>query len=189
MSSPTPSATPARSRPNLLITGTPGTGKSTLAQRLAKDSGLRWLNVGELASEQGCLGEYDEVLECHELDEDPLLDAMEPLVATGGLIVDHHMTDFFPERYFDIVFVLRTDNDRLHDRLRARAYNAEKLQNNLESEIFQTILDEARASYRPEIVHELTSNSEADVVANLQRIQTWIKQWQMDNKKTEKGSS
>lgn len=38
----------------------------------------------------------------------------------GGNIVDYHSSDFFPERWFDIVFVLRTDNTTLFDRLSNR---------------------------------------------------------------------
>jgi len=49
-----------------------------------------------------------------------LLDAMEPMMASGGKIVDYHSNEFFPERWFDIVFVLRTDNTILYDRLVSR---------------------------------------------------------------------
>ena len=38
----------------------------------------------------------------------------------GGNMVDYHACDFFPERWFDAVFVLRTDNTILYDRLAKR---------------------------------------------------------------------
>lgn len=38
----------------------------------------------------------------------------------GGVIVDYHGCDFFPERWFQIVFVLRTDNTNLYSRLEGR---------------------------------------------------------------------
>ncbi|XP_059097384.1 adenylate kinase isoenzyme 6-like [Tigriopus californicus] len=170
-----------KSLPNILITGTPGTGKSTLSKVLGEKSGLKWISIGDFAKEKGFLGDYDSELECHELEEDPLLDELEDLIGAGGIIVDHHVTDFFPERYFDIVFVLRTDNGHLHDRLKARDYNEKKLQNNLECEIFQTILDEAKNSYDENIVHELTSNQKSDIESNLERILAWIDQWKSDN--------
>ena len=54
----------------------------------------------------------------------------------------------FPERWFDLVLVLRCNNTLLWDRLQARGYKGKKLEENLQAEIFQTILDEAKESYR-----------------------------------------
>lgn len=99
----------------------------------------------------------------------------------GGKIVDYHGADFFPERWFDIVFVLRTDNTILYDRLRNRGYTGKKLEDNIGCEIFQTILEEARSAYREEIVHELTSNDLDQVTDNVNRICQWIEQWKIDN--------
>lgn len=41
-------------------------------------------------------------------------------MSAGGIIVDYHGCDFFPEHWFDAVFVLKTDNTILYDRLQAR---------------------------------------------------------------------
>lgn len=49
-----------------------------------------------------------------------LIDEMEDKVGEGGKIVDYHGCDFFPERWFDIVFVLQTNNTVLYDRLAHR---------------------------------------------------------------------
>jgi adenylate kinase len=167
--------------PNILLSGTPGTGKSTLAKRIAEETSMTWINVGDFAKEKGFLGAWDEEYECHELEEDPLLDELEELVAKGGCIVDHHVTDFFPERYFDIVFIMRTENDQLYERLSKRGYKGKKFEDNLQCEIFQTVLEEARESYREEIVHELRSDVEADIESNLARIKSWIEQWKLQN--------
>ena len=82
------------------------------------------------------------------------------------------------------MFVLRTDNTTLYDRLgeNGRGYAGKKLEDNIECEIFQTILDEAKESYPEEIVHELPSNTEEDLKQNVDRIFSWISQWKEDNK-------
>jgi adenylate kinase len=49
-----------------------------------------------------------------------LIDEMEDKMGHGGKIVDYHGCDFFPERWFDIVFVLRANNTVLYDRLAHR---------------------------------------------------------------------
>ena len=141
-----------------------------------------------LYQENGCLGEWDEEYQTHFLEEDKLLDLLEEKQKPGGIIVDHHGTDIFPERWFDIVFVLRTDNTTLYDRLAAgRGYTGKKLEDNIQCEIFQTILEEARESYREEIVHELQSNTAEDQEQNCARVLAWIQQWHQDRGKVRPG--
>ena len=134
------------------------------------------------------MGEWDEAYQSHELNEDKLLDLLEEVQKPGGLILEHHVTDLFPERWFDIVFVLRTNNTQLYDRLAAgRGYQGKKLEENLQCEIFQTVLDEAKEAYREELVHELQSNTLAEQEENAQRILAWIKQWHEDRGKVRPG--
>ena len=49
-----------------------------------------------------------------------MIDELEDQLANGGVIVDYHSSNCFPERWFDIIFVLRTDNSILHERLEKR---------------------------------------------------------------------
>lgn len=168
-----------RRKPNILVTGTPGTGKSTLCRKLADK--CKVVNVGEFAKKNGCLGQYDEKYECHELDEDKLIDELEDVMAEGNVLVEHHVTDIFPERWFDAVFVLRADTTKLYDRLKTRDYNETKLQDNVQCEIFQTILDEARESYDTDIVHEIRSDESDDIEKNAANISLWIENWIKEN--------
>ena len=63
----------------------------------------------------------------------------------------------------------------------ARGYTGKKLQDNIQCEIFQTILEEARESYKVDVVHELPSNTPDDMESNLERIMLWIQQWSQAN--------
>ena len=49
-----------------------------------------------------------------------ICDALEDQMTVGGNIIDFHSCDFFPERWFDLVIVLQTDNTILYDRLEKR---------------------------------------------------------------------
>lgn len=51
----------------------------------------------------------------------------------------------------------------------------------MDSEIMQVLLDEARESYKEEIVVELKSESTEDVEGNLERIEQWVESWKNDN--------
>lgn len=59
-----------RSRPNLLITGTPGTGKSTTASALAEATNLRYICIGDLVKEKNLHDGWDDEFECHVINED-----------------------------------------------------------------------------------------------------------------------
>lgn len=49
-----------------------------------------------------------------------VLDELEPLVADGGVVLDWHTCDIFPERWIDLVVVLRCDHSQLWNRLEKR---------------------------------------------------------------------
>ncbi|KAJ7042449.1 AAA domain-containing protein [Mycena alexandri] len=165
--------------PVIVITGTPGTGKSTHAQLLVDESPvpLKHINVGEWVKEKGWYEEFDEEWQSYTADEDKLLDELEPIVAAGGVILDWHTCEVFPERWADLVVVLRCDHARLWERLEKRNYALKKIQENNEAEIMQVVLEEARASYPSEIVVELKSETTEDLEANVARIVEWIAVW------------
>nr|XP_006812089.1 PREDICTED: adenylate kinase isoenzyme 6-like [Saccoglossus kowalevskii] len=109
-----------RSSPNILVTGTPGTGKSTLAQEIGQQLEMQYINVGDLAAEKELYEGWDEEYQCPVLDEDKVIDELENILRDGNCVVDYHSCEFFPERWFDLIFVLRTDNTILYNRLEAR---------------------------------------------------------------------
>ena len=77
--------------------------------------------------------------------------------------------------------VLRTESRKLYDRLKARNYPEKKLQENLDSEIMQVLLEEAREGFDAEIVVQLRSDEVGDLEGNVQRIEAWIENWMRDN--------
>ena len=168
-------------RPNILLTGTPGTGKTTTAEAAAERIGFTYLNVGDIVKAHKCFEGKDEEFDSYILDEDKLCDVMEPMVAEGGCLVDFHSPGVFPQRWFELVLVLRSDTEVLFDRLTARGYSEKKRTENMECEIMQVVTEEARESYEAEIVHELPSNTPEDMESNIGRIEQWLQQWTQDN--------
>jgi adenylate kinase len=62
----------SRQAPVIIITGTPGTGKSTHAQILADESPipLKHINVGEWVKERELYEEFDQEWQSYTVDED-----------------------------------------------------------------------------------------------------------------------
>jgi len=166
----------------VLITGTPGTGKTTLAEIVAEKTGLKHFNVGEFVKAHGCHEGYDEEFDTYILDEDKLLDMMEEIVGSeGGYVVDYHTCDLFPERWIDLVLVLQSDTQVLFDRLTERGYNEKKIQENMQCEIMMVVGESAAESYAEEIVHRVPSNTTDDMDASAARVVAWHDQWTKDN--------
>ncbi|KAA3471361.1 adenylate kinase isoenzyme 6-like protein [Gossypium australe] len=166
-----------RKRPNILVTGTPGTGKTTTSSALAEATNLRHINIGDLVKEKNLHDGWDNDLQCHVINEDLVCDELEDVMEEGGNIVDYHGCDFFPERWFDLVVVLQTDNTVLYDRLSKRGYEGAKLSNNIECEIFQVLLEEAKESYSEDIVKALKSDNIDDITRNVSSLTDWIRSW------------
>eukprot|EP00218_Dolichomastix_sp_CCMP3274_P007771 CAMPEP_0170139490 /NCGR_PEP_ID=MMETSP0033_2-20121228/5693_1 /TAXON_ID=195969 /ORGANISM="Dolichomastix tenuilepis, Strain CCMP3274" /LENGTH=189 /DNA_ID=CAMNT_0010375609 /DNA_START=41 /DNA_END=610 /DNA_ORIENTATION=+ len=160
-------------RPNVLVTGTPGTGKSTLAAAVAAETGLKLVDVGARVRDGGLHEGWDEEFKAHIVDEDKVVDALEQEMSVGGNVVDYHGCGFFPERWFDLVVVLQTENGVLYERLAARGYDEKKLRENIECEIFGVVAEEARESYSAEVVEMVSSNSEEDLRRNTSVITQW----------------
>ncbi|KAJ9546104.1 hypothetical protein OSB04_025811 [Centaurea solstitialis] len=167
-----------RSKPNILFTGTPGTGKTTTSAAVAEAANLRHINIGELVKDKKLHDGWDDQLECYVINEDLVCDELEEIMEEGGNIVDHHGCDFFPERWFDRVVVLQTENSVLYDRLTKRGYSGAKLTNNIECEIFQVLLEEAKDSYPEDIVVAMKSDSIDDMNRNVTTITDWVRSWQ-----------
>ena len=241
-------------RPNVLITGTPGTGKTTLAAMIVERLNSRTtnvkqeeeeddnnediniakhINIGEIIRTYQFYDGYDTELETHILDEDQLIDYLDEVFietltsktqveATSSLecndenhenysvslITDYHICEIFPERYFDVVLVLRTNTELLYDRYMERNYIhhhtsssssttnnsnnnndtnntpvvvSAKVTQNLQCEIMNVIFENARNSYASEIVIELPSNTIADMESNVERVLQWIQLWMKQN--------
>ncbi|CCU98158.1 unnamed protein product [Malassezia sympodialis ATCC 42132] len=172
---------------------------------------LRHINVGALVKEKGFQASYDAEWDSYEVDEDQLLDYLEPLSGgtapdpidedpegceqarelasdddtRGGLVLDWHTCEAWPERWVDLVLVLRCDHQRLWARLEKRCvprthcrnYSEKKIAENNEAEIMGVVMEEARESYAPEAIVTLPSDTAEEMDANVERVVSWIRAW------------
>jgi adenylate kinase len=180
-----------RTSPNIIITGTPGTGKTTHCEELASKTGLHHLSINDVVKKHN-IGEASDDPDDPNLqivDEDRLLDCVENDLEEGGQIVDWHACDLFPPSMIDLVCVIRCDNQLLYDRLQSRGYSGKKLEENMDCEIMEVLLNEAREAYDEEIVVELRSEKAEDIETNVERIEQWITNWKKDHGKDDKAET
>ena len=146
-----------RTIPNILVTGTPGTGKTTLATLLNDTLKFTYINIGQLVNEEKLYKEWDDEFNVPLFDDDLVLDYIEEKydIAKGGLIIDFHTSEFFPLRYFDLVVLMRCSNEKLYPRLEARNYSEKKISENIDCEIMEVTHDEVFENYPHDIILEL----------------------------------
>lgn len=165
-----------RKKPNFLVTGTPGVGKTTFSEMMANHFGLLHIPVSRLIEEKHLWEEVDEERDCTIYDEDKLDEAIEEIInenPDGGVIFDFHCSDIVKIEDVDYVIVLRTMSDILYKRLAARGYAQKKVQENTECEIFRVVLDEVIDGFDslPEgHIIELQSDKVEDLDAGLEKV-------------------
>lgn len=123
------------------ITGTPGTGKTSVTEQLEKKLGYQVIHLNELIREEKLYSEVDAERDCVVADMDIVeqrvmekVDSIMPVT-----ILDSHLSHHIA----DIVIVLRTSPERLRERLLQRNYSENKVQENLEAEALDVILFES----------------------------------------------
>ena len=159
--------------PNILITGTPGVGKTSfsvlLQEKLKELKGLDFknINIGKLVNEKKLYKNWNKEFDVPEFDEDMVNDEVEPILNEGGVILDFHTSSFFPEALIQLVVLLRCNNTELYDRLKARGYPDKKITENIDCEIMEVTSEEVRDSYKNDIILELKSEKIEDMENNL----------------------
>jgi adenylate kinase len=166
----------------ITISGTPGVGKTFIAKKIAKSSKgrLEYFDLNRYIKTNKLYDSYDKKdktfdvdIELLKKDINPTLKknrskdkSMDSMVTKSvkaevfmkkipkdaeGIIVDSHLSHYLESDYCIIV---RTDLKKLYKRLKGRKYSKSKIHDNIEAEIFEACLDEARKMKRKVIVVE-----------------------------------
>ena len=147
-------------RQAIIITGTPGTGKTTLAKLLSEKS-YPYVEVGKLVKEEKLYDYFDEETDSYVVNDDLLNTRLIELIETNSsskpLILDGHVVEL-PPSYVACCIVLRTSIGLLRKRLIDRSYSAAKIEENVEAEIMEVILTDMLILYGPEIVSTVQSD-------------------------------
>ncbi|MEM2082481.1 MAG: adenylate kinase family protein [Candidatus Bathyarchaeia archaeon] len=142
----------------IVVTGTPGVGKSSLARALAERLGWIALDLSDFSLREGLLREYDGARGTWVIDEGRLRKAVMRLLrdSKSNIIVEgHYAQAIVPSKGVELAFVLRCDPRVLEGRLRSKGYGEDKVLENLEAEILDSCLLEALNAFGGSRVHEI----------------------------------
>ena len=145
---------------NIGLTGTPGTGKTSLSNNL----GFNLVSIND---------HYSDISNGKDSEDNWLID-LEKLIDTidvkqySNTIIEGHVAHFLSG--LDLIVVLRCHPDKLRKRLALRNYNQEKINENIEAEALNIISEEAFELYHENKVFELdTTESDLSNSRNLLR--------------------
>jgi adenylate kinase len=129
----------------IAISGTPGTGKTTVARQIEKEFGILHLDVNSIIKEYSLSEGYDPVRRCEIIDTNKLKKALIMLIlkAKRPIIIDSHMSHYLPKEYVDLCIITKCSPKTLNQRLSKRGYHDAKIRENLDSEIFEVCMNEA----------------------------------------------
>jgi len=125
----------------LIVSGTPGTGKTTISKNISNYIKAKVISLNELAISENLIVKYDAKRETSVINNKKLISFLIELIEDYKkedlefLIIESHFSDIVPEQYINFVIILRCDPDELYNRLKRRGYKREKIRENVQSEI------------------------------------------------------
>ncbi|MGM5484653.1 MAG: adenylate kinase family protein [Nanobdellota archaeon] len=165
-----------RAKKAVLVTGTPGTGKSTLAKKLSLSFKKKLINLTDFARKHDLFERYDRERDTYEVDTEKLAKILKEEIAKSEdtILIEGHLAHYLPEEMSPACIVCRTELKQLKERLTKRGYSQEKVRENLDSEIFETILTEARENGHKIIEIDTTGKPEETLEKAKERLKALI---------------
>ena len=144
----------------ICVTGTPGSGKSTLTRRLAISLHCDYVDLNEALKKAGLAESFDGERKCWVVNTDKMEEVADRIIRkyedAEYLILDSHLSHDLPNTTVDLVIITVCDIEMLAKRLRERGYDEKKVQENVQAEIFQVCAEEAKENGHTMMVVDTT---------------------------------
>ncbi|MGQ9566143.1 MAG: adenylate kinase family protein [Candidatus Bathyarchaeales archaeon] len=156
----------------IIITGTPGVGKTSVAKLLASRLDATLINLGELVVKEDLILNVDKERETFVADLEKVSRYVKELLTSviGDVVVEGHFAvHVISAKRISRVFVLRRNPNDLKKLLESRGWNEAKVRENLASEILDVCLYDAVKMCGNEKVCEVnvTGKTEEEVVEEI----------------------
>ncbi len=155
----------------ILITGTPGTGKTTVSNLLSQKLSIPLVAVNDLVEEKHLYHGYDPEKGYKEVDMEDLCHELDSIIKNfqkDGLIIEGHLAHFLENSdLIDLVVVLRARPDILIKRLSNRNWPESKVNENVEAEALDICTFEAVENHVNKVNEVDTTDLEVEDVVDL----------------------
>jgi adenylate kinase len=148
----------------IIVTGTPGTGKTAVSKRLAREIGASYIPLTRHVSSHRLYRGVDNRRASKVIDMKRTRADLKRLSSTESrpVVIDSHIPDVIAsKRIVKRVIVLRCHPKILKSRLRAKRWRQSKIQENLLAEILDSCLVEAVDYYGRKPVYEIDTSQKS----------------------------
>jgi adenylate kinase len=142
----------------IVITGTPGVGKTTISKALATKLRALYLSVGDLVKTENLILGVDVERQTLIADLKKLRERINSIIFSSSqdVIVDgHYASDVTSRNLVSYAFVLRRDPDDLKIKLKEKGFKELKILENVTSELLDVCLIDTVNNYGTELVNEI----------------------------------
>lgn len=143
----------------IIITGTPGTGKTSVTSELKKKFDAEYISINSLLDKYDLNLGVDEKRGYKIVDTEgmiPIIDEIRENTSHKTVIFEGHLAQDYPSA--DKVIVLRCNPEVLRERLSKRAWSEEKVDENVSAEILGVCTSESYELYSDRVEEIETDN-------------------------------
>jgi adenylate kinase len=160
------------------ISGTPGTGKSSVARELSKELQIPVIELSEFVVNNNLYLYYDAIRNSYVVDEEKLRNSMAKLYRErGAFIIVGHYVEILERDLYELVIVLRRNPIELLNILKTRRWPDSKVAENVEAELLSVCTFNAIEELSEDLVVEVdvTSKNVSEVVNEIMDILLGLK--------------
>lgn len=127
------------------VTGTPGTGKSFFAKKLAEKLKWKYVDLNKLVKRNKLFVGYDKEADTYDVNIKVLNKFLVNFIKISkkNLVIDSHLSHYLPKRYVNLCIACVCGLKTIKKRLEGRKYSEKKIRENLDAEIFDVCYCEA----------------------------------------------
>ena len=147
----------------IIVTGTPGVGKSTVSMNLSLKLAVRHLDISKIAKEFDVIDRFDNERNTAIVNLNRLTNLLIEKIESSStdVIVDGHLAPhIIPNHLVTVAIILRRNPQQIEEELKNRGYSDKKVKENVRCEILDVCLFDCINKYGKEKCHEIDITDE-----------------------------